>query len=357
MRTLFFAAVLAAALASPVARAATTDAPPTGSDEGGQGRAEAAGRALLGLPGPAATLTTLEGERIDLSAYYGKKPVYLKFWATWCVPCREQMPGFEADFEALGDRMAIIAVNTGFNDKPAAVRDFRQKMGLRMPIAVDDGSLAAALNLRVTPQHVVIGRDGRILYVGHLADDRLHQALQAALAEGESAAGIAAAPGHPQEATYKPGDILPGLTTSITTGQAFPVGGPSRDGKPRAVLFFSPWCESYLATSRPAMAAACRQAREVASSLAAQGKAHWLGVASGLWASAKDLADYQANPKTPVPPDLPLTLDADGHLFRAFGVREVPSLAIIDGKGRITRILGPEEITLAATQRTVAQAR
>ncbi|TWB47060.1 redoxin domain-containing protein [Nitrospirillum viridazoti] len=356
MRTLLLAGLLMAALATFPANAAT-DGTPAVNAESGQGRAEAAGSGLLGLPGPAATLTTLEGERIDLGAYYGKKPVYLKFWATWCVPCREQMPGFEADYEALGDRMAIIAVNTGFNDKPATVRDFRQKMGLRMPVAVDDGSLAAALNLRVTPQHVVIGRDGRILYVGHLADDKLHQALQAALAEGGSAAGIATAPGHPQEATYKPGDILPGLTTSITTGQAFPVGGPSRDGKPRAVLFFSPWCESYLATSRPAMAAACRQAREVASSLADQGQAHWLGVASGLWASAKDLADYQANPKTPVPSGLPLTLDADGHLFRAFGVREVPSLAIIDAKGRITRILGPEEITLATAQRTVAQAR
>jgi hypothetical protein len=55
-----------------------------------------------------------------------------------------------------------------------------------MPIAIDDGSLGAALNLRVTPQHVVIGRDGRILYVGHLDDGKLADALRRAVVEQPS---------------------------------------------------------------------------------------------------------------------------------------------------------------------------
>ena len=59
------------------------------------------------------------------------------------------------------------------------MRDYRRQFNLNMPIAMDDGSLGAALNLRVTPQHVVVGRDGRILYVGHLDDDRLDAALRA----------------------------------------------------------------------------------------------------------------------------------------------------------------------------------
>ena len=70
-------------------------------DESGQGRAQAAGRPLIGLAGPDLALKTIDGKTIDLAKLYGRKPVYLKFWATWCVPCREQMPGFEHDYETL----------------------------------------------------------------------------------------------------------------------------------------------------------------------------------------------------------------------------------------------------------------
>ena len=51
-------------------------------DESGQGRAQAAGRPLLGLPGPDVVLKTIGGKTIDLAKFYGSRPVYLKFWAT-----------------------------------------------------------------------------------------------------------------------------------------------------------------------------------------------------------------------------------------------------------------------------------
>ena len=135
------------------------DAAAGAADESGQGRAQAAGRTLIGSLAPALVLTTIDGKAIDLARLYGHKPVYLKFWATWCVPCREQMPGFEHDYESLGDRIAFVAVNAGFTDTEAAVRQVQHESGLRMPIVIDDGRLAAELNLRVTPQHVVVGRD------------------------------------------------------------------------------------------------------------------------------------------------------------------------------------------------------
>lgn len=316
------------------------------AQESGQGRAQAAGSSLLGTPGPDLALRTIDGRTIDLAKLYGRKPVYLKFWATWCVPCREQMPGFEHDYEQLGGRMSFIAVNVGFNDTEAMVRQVQREAAMRMPIVIDDGRLAAALNLRVTPQHVVIGRDGRILYVGHLADERLHAAMRQALSEApRAAAGRAIAP----RPVFGVGDTPRDLTATTTGGEAFPLVGPSPDARPRALVFFSPWCESYLAKSRPAASQACRRVREEMNELAPHGRARWLGIASGLWASAQDLADYQKDPGTTVP----LTLDASGRLFRAFGVRNVPTVVLLDGRGRIAARLGPEDRGLGAALRAL----
>jgi quercetin dioxygenase-like cupin family protein/peroxiredoxin len=153
-----------APLATPEAPKKTTQQPT------GQERAEAAGRSLVGAPAPKLVFDTLDGEQIDLARFYGKKAVYLKFWATWCKPCREQMPHFEHVYQTAGPDLEVIAVNAGFDDTPEDVREFRRKFGITMPIVIDDGRLGSAFNLRVTPEHIVIGRDGRIQYIGHLAD-------------------------------------------------------------------------------------------------------------------------------------------------------------------------------------------
>src|SRR3984957_20017561 len=158
-----------------IAAAAASHAAASGED-----LADAAGRSLVGKPAPRLVMKTIGGDAVDLGRLYGRQAVYLKFWATWCVPCRQQMPHFQHAFETAGPDMEVIAVNTGFNDSLDAVRIYRRRLGITMPIVIDDGSLAAAFGLRVTPQHIVIGRDGRILYVGHLADARLDAALTAA---------------------------------------------------------------------------------------------------------------------------------------------------------------------------------
>ena len=150
------------------------------ADDAGQKMAEAAGRDLIGSPAPRIVLETIDGGTIDLGSLYGKKAVYLKFWATWCVPCRQQMPHFEHAYETAGADLAVIAVDVGFNDSVEEIRKYRKQLGITMPIVFDsDGQVGAAFHLRVTPQHIVIGRDGRIRYVGHLAD----QGLDAHLAE------------------------------------------------------------------------------------------------------------------------------------------------------------------------------
>ena len=99
------------------------------------------------------------------------------------------------------------------------------------------------------------------------------------------------------------------------------------------MLFLSPWCESYLANSRPAIAQSCRQARERADVLARDTHARWLGIASGLWASHDELAEYQREHHIAIP----LALDDSGALFRRFRVMHVPTLIVLDAQGKLIR--------------------
>jgi peroxiredoxin len=299
----------------------------------GEELADAAGRRLIGTPAPRFVLKTIDGETIDLGRLYGKQAVYLKFWATWCVPCRQQMPHFEHVYEGAGADLAVIAINTGFNDDVEAVRGYRRQLGITMPIVIDDGTLGGALGLRVTPQHIVIGRDGRIAYVGHLADARLDAALAAARAQpvaADSHAAAATSPERPRQ--YKVGDQLPGWSPPTLDGRRFRFHD-SADPRPIVLVFLSPWCESYLATTRPAVSANCRHMREQVNGLDGAHAARWLGIASGLWATPEDLREYGSKYRV----SMPLTLDESGALFRAFEVTEVPVALIVDGSGRIVR--------------------
>jgi thiol-disulfide isomerase/thioredoxin len=305
-----------------------------GAASTGEERAVAAGASLIGQSAPALVLKTIDGATVDLGALYGKRAVYLKFWATWCVPCREQMPHFERTYERAGPALAVIAVNAGFNDDASTVRAFVRAYGLKMPIVIDDGRLAQALNLQVTPQHVIIGTDGRILYVGHLADERLEAALREATrpARGLARMPVPAAPAPTARLTE-----LPAAELTTLAGARFAL----RDGSHSTVLvFLSPWCESYLADSRPTISANCRRARELSEALARGSGARWLGIASGLWASPEELAEYQAHYGV----HLALSLDASGDWFRSFAVREVPVIVLADRTGRIVRRFAGEEL-------------
>src|SRR3569832_1394038 len=79
---------------------------PVEKSDPGEALAAAPRDALVGHRAPAVTLDGLDGERIALADLIGHKPVYLKFWATWCKPCREQMPHLEAAHRRYGDRIA-----------------------------------------------------------------------------------------------------------------------------------------------------------------------------------------------------------------------------------------------------------
>ena len=108
------------------------------------------------------TLSTTEGESFTLSTLQGKV-VFLNFWATWCSPCREEMPSMEALYQRFKDQgLEILAVNVMEN--PDEVLDFMQLFGLSFPAPLDaDGSVASAYGVQGIPTSFLINRDGRIV--------------------------------------------------------------------------------------------------------------------------------------------------------------------------------------------------
>ena len=104
--------------------------------------------------------------------------------------------------------------------------------------------------------------------------------------------------------------------------------------KVTVLVFMLPWCESYLEQSRPSASETCRQVREQMESLhQQQGELRLLGINSGLWTLEQDLRNYADDYGTTIP----LALDADNVLFRAFGVMTVPTVIVADAEGRIVK--------------------
>jgi hypothetical protein len=179
--------------------------------------------------------------------------------------------------------------------------------------------------------------------VGHLADDHLDAALAAARTAPIAAHAGDRAAAAPAVQEYQAGDILPPQAPRTLEGQPFPLRDP-RAQLPTLLVFLSPWCESYLETTRPALSANCRRMREQVSALSNESGVRWLGIASGLWATKDDLRDYRKKYGV----SMPLALDASGALFREFKVTAVPVALAVDEKGRILRRIEPGELDTPA---------
>jgi peroxiredoxin len=289
---------------------------------------------LVGRPAPDITLRSINGGTIDIVKNYGHKPVYLRVWATYCIPCRAQMPGFKKIYQRYGSKMQIVAVDAGVGDEPRKVRKFAAEANMHMPIAIDDGSLTGWLKMDSTPLHLLVGTDGRIAYAGHQDGPPLDRALERVLA-GKPQTRIETT--HVQSApALRPGDLVPSLDLRGPGNSPVEL---ARTGRPRAVLFTATWCESYLKDTEPKTVEACRRAREQADELSQNGSVEWLGVVTSLWTTPKNLASYEAKMK----PRIPMAVDTEGQAFHAFGVQGFPAVALIDADGRLFRIVGPAD--------------
>lgn len=116
-----------------------------------------------GFVAPDFTLDTLGGDPVTLSDLRGRV-VVINLWASWCPPCRAEMPALQAAHEADKDRgLVILAVDMTYQDSVDDAAAFVEELGLTFPVLLDrDGTVARQYLLRALPSTYFVGPDGII---------------------------------------------------------------------------------------------------------------------------------------------------------------------------------------------------
>jgi len=123
-------------------------------------------------------IMTLDGQQVRLSDYRGER-IMLNFWATWCPPCRAEMPDMESFYQA--EDVTILAVNMTASEKNEIVVDeFVDELELTFPILMDrESEVVDAYQVQAYPTSYMIDSNGRIQFItsGAMNYDQMLQQL------------------------------------------------------------------------------------------------------------------------------------------------------------------------------------
>ena len=140
-------------------------------------------------PAPDLTLTTLDGEKIRLTDRRGQVTL-VNFWATWCGPCRVEIPDLAALQDTLGEK-GLLIVGVADRESAEVVRPFAERQDINYPLVADpDGTVSEAFGgVRALPTTFVIGPDGRIVQrvIGILPAQEVQARLAALLEDDKDA--------------------------------------------------------------------------------------------------------------------------------------------------------------------------
>jgi peroxiredoxin len=146
------------------------------------------GLLFIGMPATAASvgevapdfeIATQNGSTFQLSDFRGEKPVYIVFWNTWCSYCVKKTSRYKKLQEQIGDKIAIIAINTTWSDSPDEMRAFEQHHQVMYSTAFDTGeSITDRYRVFNVPTEFIVDINGIIRYrdgvpqylVAHLPD-------------------------------------------------------------------------------------------------------------------------------------------------------------------------------------------
>jgi len=117
-------------------------------------------------PAPAFSLESNDGAQVSLADYQGQV-VMINFWASWCGPCRQEMPLLEAlyqRYQPLG--FTLLGVNV--DEDPTAAIDYLKEVQVSFPVLFDTSNkVSSAYDVIAMPSTILIGRDGKLRYIHH----------------------------------------------------------------------------------------------------------------------------------------------------------------------------------------------
>lgn len=146
-------------------------------------------RPQVGYRAPDFTLPRLDGGEVTLSDLRGQV-VVVNFWATWCPPCRAEMPDLQRAYEdRKAEGLTILAVNTTFQDSESSAAQFVRDLALELPVLLDrSGEMSRSYELRAMPTTLFVDRQGivrEVILGGPMSEETIEENLDQLLNAGD----------------------------------------------------------------------------------------------------------------------------------------------------------------------------
>lgn len=142
---------------------------------------------LVGYEAPSFQLKSFGGELISYPEDLLGQPVLINFWASWCPPCRAEMPDLVEVSKLYGDQLAFIGINVTSQDGLSQGKQFIEEFAMNYPNLVDkDGSVSRRYQVPPIPTTLVIDAGGTIVYrkMGGMTKTELVTAVKLGLSRG-----------------------------------------------------------------------------------------------------------------------------------------------------------------------------
>ncbi len=144
--------------------------------------AEAAEDDLLGPVMPDIPLFTLDDQQTSFDEVRAGRPAIVNYFASWCPPCKAELPYFEKAWQQYGDEIAFIFLDSldGQRETKATIDKFIKEFPFRAPVYWDEGIFAFIFNTNSLPTTVFFDRDGRIVtgFLGMVNENALEESIQ-----------------------------------------------------------------------------------------------------------------------------------------------------------------------------------